>query len=345
MLQRISTGLHRASGGVGSPERSAWRSRRRALERGEVRQTVLGPRSRGRWLKRALPVVEAALRMSGIYHLGMRNAASPTLARVELRFADLPAAFDGYRILHLTDTHFETLPQVGEAAARCLHGHDFDLAVLTGDYQRGAPSDPVAALAPLRTVLQAVTLRDGLVATLGNHDTSDLVPVLEELGATVLINEHAVIRRNQATLALAGTDDVSCFYTAEASACLENTPEGFRIALVHSPELAQAAVAAGFSLYLSGHTHGGQICLPGGRPILTCLAVNRAFARGLWRCGDMIGYTSAGLGSTKLPVRFACPPEIVSLVLRSESAGLYRDSDTKSRYSIDPAAHEIVAAE
>ncbi len=318
MLQRIASGLERATGGHGSSERAAWRSRRRSLEQGGLRHTVMGPRSDRGVLQRLLPAVEAALRLTGVYRLGMRNAACPKLAQLQLRFRDLPPAFDGYRILHLSDTHFESLPSVGDAAARCLDGHHYDLVVLTGDFQRPAPTDPDAALEPLRAILDAVTFRDGLIATLGNHDRAELVPVLEGLGAMVLTNEHAIVRRDGATLVLAGTDDVSCFFTTDATACLEPTPDGFRIALVHSPELAQAAAAAGFSLYLSGHTHGGQICLPGGRPVLTCLTVNRAFARGLWRCGPMIGYTSAGLGGAELPVRFACPPEIVSIVLRSD---------------------------
>jgi predicted MPP superfamily phosphohydrolase len=128
------------------------------------------------------------------------------------------------------------------------------------------------------------------------------------------------VERAGAALTLCGTDDVARFYTPDAPACLRATVGDFRIALVHTPELAQVAAAAGFSLYLAGHTHGGQVCLPGGRPVVTYLETNHEFARGLWRCGNMIGYTTTGLGSAAIPIRFACPPEIAVFRLRRSPA-------------------------
>ena len=90
---------------------------------------------------------------------------------------------------------------------------------------------------------------------------------------------------------------------------------GINIALVHSPELVHQAAEAGASLYLTGHTHGGQISLPGGRPILTNLATGQRFASGQWRCGSMLGYTSPGVGVSGLPVRFNTRGEVTVITL------------------------------
>jgi hypothetical protein len=80
--------------------------------------------------------------------------------------------------------------------------------------------------------------------------------------------------------------------------------------------MADVARTAGVSFYLCGHTHGGQICLPGGRGLVSCLVRCRHAARGLWREGAMVGYTSCGLGTGRLPLRFNCPPELTLITLR-----------------------------
>ncbi|MGE5504702.1 MAG: metallophosphoesterase, partial [Actinomycetota bacterium] len=95
----------------------------------------------------------------------------------------------------------------------------------------------------------------------------------------------------------------------------------FGIALVHSPELAPEAAAAGHRLYLCGHTHGGQISLPGGIPVLTHDQrrhgqVPRRLARGRWSHGAMTGITSTGAGASGIPLRFATPPEMLRITLR-----------------------------
>ena len=108
-------------------------------------------------------------------------------------------------------------------------------------------------------------------------------------------------------------------YTDAARQALAGAPEGFKIALIHSPELADAAAENGYQLYLAGHTHGGQVCLPGGWPIITHMNRYRRYARGLWRHGDMRGYTSTGVGVSGLPVRFNTRGEVALITLRSGS--------------------------
>ncbi len=84
-----------------------------------------------------------------------------------------------------------------------------------------------------------------------------------------------------------------CASNAAARATLEAAPKGFKIALIHSAELADVAADAGFSLYLAGHTHGGQVCLPGGITIITYMSFHRHYASGLWRHGSMTSPRSA----------------------------------------------------
>ena len=93
-------------------------------------------------------------------------------------------------------------------------------------------------------------------------------------------------------------------------------PDGFRILLQHSPELLDEAAAASVALYLCGHTHGGQICLPGGIPLMTNIRTPRRYASGLWQHGDMTGYTSVGVGVSVMPLRFFSKGEVAVITLR-----------------------------
>jgi len=90
---------------------------------------------------------------------------------------------------------------------------------------------------------------------------------------------------------------------------------------VYTPEIYRQAAAAGFDLLLSGHTHGGQICLPGGIPLTLDATLPRSLGSGAWKYRDMAGYTSVGAGSSVVPVRFNCPPEITLHYLRSAEKG------------------------
>ena len=304
------------SGGPGTPHRARWAAAREALERSGLRHTVIGPTRPFRMLRRMRPLIRLALRLAGLHRRGERNARSPRLEARTLRFAELPAAFHGYRILHVSDPHFENLPGLAEAMADRLAGLAVDLVAVTGDLQAHHETDCRGTIEPLSRLLGAVSVADAVVVVLGNHDAGHLLPHLESSGLEVLVNEHGAIERCGARLVLSGTDDPNCFYTEAAARCLESPPEGFRVALVHSPELAQAAAAGGHALYLCGHTHGGQICLPGGRPILTVLTVNRHLAKGWWTEGAMVGHTSNGLGSAVLAVRYFCPPSVTLITLQ-----------------------------
>lgn len=296
------------------PDRSAWRHRRRQLEealwRQSVRSTPAGERRHDQRLDRLFGMVtQQAFRLSGLYARAHRNAHDLRLVEAEFRFPDLPPAFDGYRILHLSDLHVGCVPGQIAAWTRMLAGVPADLVVITGDVQ--SHGKPVAweAGRQVHPLLAALVPPDGVVAVLGNHDEAALVEVLEGMGVTVLVNQSHTLTRGDDRLHLVGTDDVHCFYTPAATQALAACRDGFRIALVHSPELADEAEAAGYALYLAGHTHAGQVALPGGRPLITMLDRHRRLAHGAWRHGRLQGYTSAGSGGGDPPLRLNTRPE------------------------------------
>ena len=303
--------------GVG-PAREDWRRRRRRMEAAEEKHTPWAIEERRHWVafRRLLALFGVALRLSGLYRRGVRNALDIKLKRIELRFENLPAEFDGYRILQLSDPHVDFLAGPLDTALELISGEPVDLCVLTGDYRKRVSGPFEQILPAFEKLIARSPSRDGIYAILGNHDCADMAEAFENLGIDVLINETRSLQKGAAQIHVTGTDDVHYYYTDAARAALETAPDGFKIALVHSAELADIAANAGFSLYLAGHTHGGQICLPGGMPIITHMSCHRRYASGLWRHGSMTGYTTTGIGVSGLPVRFNSRGEVVLITLR-----------------------------
>lgn len=306
----------------GDAARQAWRERRRALERGRHFATPNGLVARRPWtrLDPALKVFERILKLAGLYRRGRANALNIAIKPVTVRLPHLPPAFEGYRVLQISDPHLDLLPDLADRIAELLHGISADLLLLTGDYRDRHWDPPEPGLALLQPILAAVEAPDGRFALLGNHDPAAAAAILEDMGLRVLLNETVTIERQDAALHLTGLDDVHSFYTEAARQALHEggRPErpGCRIAAVHSSEVADWAAAAGVDLYLCGHTHGGQIRLPWGGPLIRRLRRCRAYSHGLWRHGDMIGYTSNGAGVATLPLRYNCPPEVALITLR-----------------------------
>ena len=127
----------------------------------------------------------------------------------------------------------------------------------------------------------------------------------------MLINECVAIRSGPASIYLAGVDDAH-FYRADdiEKAAADIPHDCVSVLLSHTPEIYRQAAHAGFDLMLSGHTHGGQICLPGGVPILLAADLPRALGAGAWEHAGMTGYTSVGAGCSLVPVRINNRPEI-----------------------------------
>lgn len=288
------------------------------MEEDRIRSSPIGIR-RGRQLVQLLRVPQALgvlLRACRLYDRGVRNALDIRLKHLKLVYADLPPAFDGYRILQITDPHIDMQPEVMQRVYDLIDPLDYDLCVLTGDYRR-AVSGPFHQIMPAMADLMArVSPPDGVYAVLGNHDCADMAGAFEGLGMTVLVNETQRIDRGGSHIHVSGTDDVHCYYTEDARTALIDSPDGFKIALIHSAELADVAAECGYDLYLAGHSHGGQVSLPGGIPAFTQMTRLRRYAVGLWSREAMVGYTSTGVGTSALPVRFNTRGEVALIELR-----------------------------
>lgn len=311
----------RKAEGDGETDRATFLADRRAFERREIRSTPDGLRP----LVFTPPPVKAAIRfclkLGGLWRRGLANGLDIRLKTVQLELPRLPQAFDGYRILHITDPHFNAAEGLADAIVQRVQGADADLCVLTGDFRHAhvGPFTELDVLEPLKEIRAAVRAPDGFLLTLGNHDCADMVEPFEALGYEVLINETRLLRRGNQAVSVTGLDDVHRFYTPAAKQALtRQEPETFSIVLAHSAEIAGEAAAAGHDLYLCGHTHGGQLCLPGGRAVVTHLGRHKELYSGLWQLGGMTGYSSNGAGLSGVPVRFNCPAEVTMFVLSSK---------------------------
>jgi len=265
--------------------------------------------------------VRALLWLLGLRPRGEQNARKPVLREVRFSFPGLPEAFHGYRILHLSDLHVDCLPGLSEVLCERLESIRADLCVMTGDYRFEIHGPCHDVYHHMRKIVSSVRAREGVVGILGNHDFDEMVPALREMGVRMLVNQHLEIRRGGESLWLLGLDDPHYYACDDLPRALQGVPEGaFKILLVHSPEMLREAEAEGVSLYLCGHTHGGQICLPWIGPVVLEARCRRRHARGAWRHGNVRGYTSSGAGVSCVPVRFLCPPEIAVIELAREGS-------------------------
>jgi predicted MPP superfamily phosphohydrolase len=259
--------------------------------------------------------IRHSLRLAGLYARAQQNAQAIRVIENDLIVAGLPAAFSGYRILQLSDLHLDMDPRNAQAVSERVRGLDYDLCVLTGDYRAKTYGPYEQVLAGMRALRPM--LKEPIYAILGNHDTIRLVPDLEAMGIRMLLNESVLLERSGQSIHLAGIDDAHYFQVHnldKASAAIP--PDAIALLLSHTPETYRHAAHAGFQAMLCGHTHGGQICLPGGFPLFWDAKCPRALAAGAWRYRDMHGYTSVGAGTSVVNARLNCPPEVTLHRLR-----------------------------
>lgn len=251
--------------------------------------------------------------------------------RLELAFPDLDPALLGLRILHLTDFHMGSqvpATHVRQAIERARR-ESFDLVALTGDFVHSGFRH-VPTIAQLVGRLKAPL---GVYAVLGNHDygvrrtvavqrhRSRSLPAavgraLEDVGVRVLHNEHVSIDRNGGTFAVAGVADLWS-READLPRALEGIdPSTPRIVLAHNPVCLEQLGGRRCDLMLSGHTHGGQVHVPGMGPAILSPKM-RDFAAGLYRHESGYLYVNKGIGYT-LRFRFKTRPEIAVLTFRPE---------------------------
>jgi predicted MPP superfamily phosphohydrolase len=254
--------------------------------------------------------------LAGACTYGYGRLIEPTwldVAPVEHRLRDLPDAFAGFTIAQISDLHFGkyVAPAYIESVVDSVMALNADAIVITGDFvsrvTQGEPDQIVQTLSRLRA-------REDVYAVLGNHDWWENGPLVAEsarrAGIKVLINEHISWSRGSQKLYLAGVDDVW-----EGKNDLQQTLAGIPadaaiVALVHEPDFADiVARDSRVLLQLSGHSHGGQICLPfyGG---LHFPSWGKKYTSGVYHIDNLTLYTNRGIGMVMLPIRFACRPEV-----------------------------------
>ncbi|TMJ82010.1 MAG: metallophosphoesterase [Alphaproteobacteria bacterium] len=260
-------------------------------------------------------IIRNILKATGLYWRARQNAERILVKRNDMRFKTLPPLFEGFTILHISDLHVDMNEVAMNRLIELVGSMQYDVCVLTGDY-RGR------TFGPFQPALDGVArvgtrLKQPIYAVLGNHDTIQMVPGLEAMDIRVLLNECETIVRENQRIYLAGIDDAHFFRVDNIEKAALSIPRGeFSILLSHTPEVYRQAAHANFDLMLSGHTHGGQICLPGSIPIKLEAVLPRRMGAGPWQYNDMTGYTSVGAGSSVVPVRLNCPPEITLHHLR-----------------------------
>jgi predicted MPP superfamily phosphohydrolase len=260
-------------------------------------------------------VIRATLWLMGLYRRGRKNAENIQVRHNHIAMKTLPRRFDGFTLLHISDPHADMNEGAMRRLAELVSDMAYDVCVLTGDY-RGKTFGPFdATLEGLARV--RAHLKSPVYGVLGNHDTIRMIPGLEEMGIRMLLNESVAISRGDEAIYLAGIDDAHYYRVDNIEKAASEIPaNGFSILLSHTPEIYRQAAHAGFDLLLSGHTHGGQICLPGSIPISLDSVLPRYMGSGPWKYGNMVGYTSAGAGSSIVAVRINCLPEITLHHLR-----------------------------
>lgn len=266
--------------------------------------------SRRHWLKTAGGVVAGAAVGAVAHGYGWERHALRLVA-VDIPVAGLKPEFNGFRIGFISDLHHSALVPLEdvEAAASLVAAEAPDLVVLGGDYVSYADR---AYMEPVSRVLGQLRARDGVVAIIGNHDDERYMPhALERHGVRVLADERTKVVRGSAALEVVGLK----FWTRQLE-MLRRLVDGAVdpvVLLAHDPRRVVEADALGIQTVLAGHTHGGQIVLPG----LGALAARKfPVAKGRLTRNATELYVSAGVGTVLVPLRLNCPPEVTVATLR-----------------------------
>ncbi len=258
--------------------------------------------------------------LGGVTYVTKIEPESVGVTRVDVPLSHLPASFDGTTLAHISDLHLGDWLAADRwlSVIRQVNALRPDIVAITGDFVSAFDAGVAATITAGLNELRA---RKAILATLGNHDHwTDPAGVrrgVEAAGTTrLLLNEHVTIQNGSDVLYIAGVDDIT-EHREDLAAALNSIPENApAVLLAHEPDYADTVGADGrVGLQLSGHSHGGQIRLPGvGAIILPPLSLK--YDMGLFRIGDMWLYVNRGIGMVHPCIRFNCPPEITLLTLR-----------------------------
>lgn len=245
------------------------------------------------------------------------------LVEVDIELDNLGWNFNNYRILNLTDIHIGQWinPEYLDALVDYVNTLNIDLITLTGDYFSYVMEDYVE---PLENSFKKLEAPDGKFGVLGNHDhwmnASEIRNIFKSSDIIDLCNDVHILKKGEDHLNLAGVD--SCTVCADnldivLERLRENTPS---ILLAHEPDFAlESSQTNRFDLQISGHSHGGQFIIPKFETTPFRGPNSTKFPVGLYKVGNMIQYTSKGLGTNSFRIRINCKPEITIITLKTNN--------------------------
>jgi len=237
--------------------------------------------------------------------------------RITLSIADLPAGLDGFRIVHLSDFHLrkewsadwdDLLDRLKQAEA--------DIVLITGDYVEDK-RDHRPALPAVRQLIQGLQSRLGTYGIIGNHDGPLLARRIANEKITLLDQERLEIETGSGMLELIGLpgftrEELNLDFVNSLPAKSRGIP---RIVLSHFPDTIKRTPTLDADIFLAGHTHGGQVCLPGGFPILRHDSLPRKYTKGAHRWGNTWLVVNKGFGFSGISIRVFCPAEAIEITL------------------------------
>ena len=262
-------------------------------------------------------LLKTTLKATGLWPIAVRNSTNYRIVEHMVPLPHLPEAFDGFRILHLSDLHIEGMIDKGQALQTSLAPLHYDLCVLTGDFRFLTYGSYDKTLRLMEGLVKTLHAPFGVTGVLGNHDWLEMVPGLEQGGIRMLLNETQALEKGSDAIWLLGLDDVHYYETGDLEKAVHSaplTPSAFYWCILPKsfPKPSQPAWTCTCA---ATHTGGKFVC-PGGTPLLPIVAAHRSYKAGPWQHETMRGYTSRGVGTSEFPIRLFCPPEIIIHTLR-----------------------------
>lgn len=255
-----------------------------------------------------------------------------TVSEHELYFDDLPAGFDGIRLLHISDLHAASFGKDQKKLLALIDTLEIDMALITGDLIDRRRTKDDQGMLPALTLLKELSSRFPTARVDGNHEVrSEVAPrfryLADRTGAQNVTGRGLTVQKGDDRLVVFGVPDTAVYeYDEDAwrrGMHDVHTPykNEFCIALSHRPQYFSDYVKAGLPLVLCGHAHGGQVRLPVvGGLFAPEQGILPKYTAGLHRDNDTTMVVSRGLGNSGFPIRFGNRPELVVLTLKTSAA-------------------------
>jgi len=238
--------------------------------------------------------------------------------KVQVPVVNLDSNFENLTIAHISDIHAGPYIQrrYVEKVVNIVNSMMPDLVVITGDFSEIDPVD----IKWCSEVLSKLKSKIGIYGVMGNHDYWNGEALISETllnkGINILRNEHKAIHIDKSIIYIAGIDDYRVGNYNLSQAVKDIPSSSTTILLSHNPDIVETLDGHKIDLMLCGHTHGGQWQLPLIGPLYLSSKFGKRYAIGFSRFKNTIIYTNKGIGTTFLPFRIFCPPEITMLTLK-----------------------------